>query len=110
MHYDLITGPREFDIPAMQLAYRLRITGSSASQPAHALPTSRTGGGEGGHRATMTPLTAAKTQEKVNLFNLQSVVSLSKDRYVCPVPGCGKSFYSAEACFRHMKVHENKQR
>lgn len=47
---------------------------------------------------------------KVNLFSLQSVIALGKDRFVCPVPGCGKSFHSTDSCFRHMKVHEHKQR
>lgn len=38
------------------------------------------------------------------------VVKLNADRYVCPFPACGCSFFSKDAALRHMPVHEQRSR
>ena len=38
------------------------------------------------------------------------VLKLNEDRYVCPFPACGCSFYSKDAALRHMPIHEQRAR
>eukprot|EP00981_Chlorochromonas_danica_P008748 scaffold2306_cov179-Ochromonas_danica.AAC.2 len=110
IHYNLLTLPRSVDITDMQLKHHLiTISRPSTQSKRNNIASSSIQDDQHLPLSTLTQEMISESNE-MNQTNYPTVVKLSKDRYVCPVPGCGKSFLSTQACFRHMKVHEHKPR